>query len=176
MVVVAGRGELTPSTARSTRSPRWPSVVCPSGQVRGGRGRRAACLPVGPPPPVGGPPSGRHGQPAADQRSEGYAWGACREGRRITGHHRPRCAIPARWTGTSCGAIAPAQQEHRSDQVAGVELMAGVLGQQHDPDLVHVRRQHPRVAISPPRVSTAMPAMHSPPPEAAGCPTRTASE
>lgn len=41
--------------------------------------------------------------------------------------------------------------------------MAGVLGQQHDPDLVHVRRQPPRVAISPPRVSTATPATHSSP-------------
>ncbi len=26
----------------------------------------------------------------------------------------------------------------------GVELVAGVLGQQHDPDLVHVRRQRPQ--------------------------------
>jgi hypothetical protein len=33
----------------------------------------------------------------------------------------------------------------------GVELVAGVLGQQHDPDLVHVRRQRPQGGHQPAR-------------------------
>ncbi len=117
-------------------------------------------------PPRAGRPAwaGTLGHPVRDLRREAPAR---RRPRAITpGHSKTppagRTGAPRRIPGAMLGSAG------------GVELVAGVLGQQHDPDLIDVRRQRPQGGQQPARGEHRGAATDNSP-KAAGCHVRTAS-